>query len=114
MKGYIVMFVNADFKKVVTIELIGSTVDQDVIREAMASVIIYFRQELGLEEVSVGEFTEALRFVLDKLGYDYDVSAQAEPQAKKRCRKPSYRGVSVRPFRFNHHNTKPAPAVFCF
>ena len=74
--------------EVVTIELVGdSNLDPDVVREAAAAVVYYFKNELGREDVSVDEFSRALQRVLCNLGYevtsndDQDASAQipAEP-----------------------------------
>jgi hypothetical protein len=56
--------------EVVTIELIGdANLDPEVVREAAAAVVCYFRNELGREHVSVEEFSRALQKVLRKLGY---------------------------------------------
>src|SRR5436853_5822899 len=57
--------------EVVTIELVGdSNLDPQVVREAAAAVVYYFKNELGRENVSVEEFSRALQRVLCKLGYD--------------------------------------------
>jgi hypothetical protein len=57
--------------EVVTIELVGeSNLDPEVVREAAAAVVCYFRNELGREHVSVEEFSCALQKVLRKLGYE--------------------------------------------
>jgi len=56
--------------EVVTIELVGdSTLDPQVVREAAAAVVYYFRQELGRDNVSVEEFSRALQKILCRLGY---------------------------------------------
>jgi hypothetical protein len=56
--------------EVVTIELVGdSTLDPQVVREAAAAVVYYFRQELGRENVSIEEFSNALQKILCRLGY---------------------------------------------
>ena len=56
--------------EVVTIELVGeANLDPEVVREAAAAVVCYFRNELGREHVSVEEFSCALQKVLRKLGY---------------------------------------------
>jgi hypothetical protein len=65
--------------EVVTVELVGeSNLDPDVVREAAAAVVYYFKSELGREEVSVEEFSRALQRVLSNLGYD--VSASDDPE----------------------------------
>ncbi|MBI3192174.1 MAG: hypothetical protein HYZ36_05860, partial [Pedosphaera parvula] len=57
--------------ELVTIELIGQAVDAldpDLIRHAAASVLHYFKHELGRSHVTVGEFSDALETVLRGLG----------------------------------------------
>lgn len=57
--------------EVVTIELVGdANLDPEVVREAAAAVVYYFRNELGREHVSVEEFSRALQKVLGRLGYE--------------------------------------------
>src|SRR5436190_22294220 len=57
--------------EVVTIELVGdSKLDPQIVREAAAAVVYYFRNELGRDNVSVEEFSRALQKVLCRLGYD--------------------------------------------
>ena len=66
----------------VTIELIGESVeelDPNVVREAAAAVVFYFKHDLGREQVSVEEFSRALQKVLDKLGYEVVPSTEDEP-----------------------------------
>lgn len=66
----------------VTIELIGngsSGLEPSVVREAAAAVVYYFKNELGRDFVSVGEFAQALEKVLGDFGYD--VESQTEPAA---------------------------------
>ena len=56
--------------EVVTIELVGdSNLDPQIVREAAAAVVYYFRQELGRDNVSVEEFSNALQKILCRLGY---------------------------------------------
>lgn len=56
--------------EVVTIELVGdSTLDPQIVREAAAAVVYYFRQELGRDNVSIEEFSNALQKILCRLGY---------------------------------------------
>ncbi|MEO6036490.1 MAG: hypothetical protein ABIQ35_14655, partial [Verrucomicrobiota bacterium] len=57
--------------ELVTIELMGdaiSLVDPELIRNASAAVLHYFRTELGRHSVSVGEFSLALERVLRSFG----------------------------------------------
>jgi hypothetical protein len=57
--------------EVVTIELVGdSTLDPDMVREAAAAVVFYFKNELKRDHVSVEEFSRALQRVLTKFGYE--------------------------------------------
>lgn len=65
----------------VTIELIGETtskLDPEVVRQAAAAVVYYFKTELERETVSVSEFAEALGRVLQ--GFGYDVVTSPEPR----------------------------------
>jgi hypothetical protein len=65
----------------VTIELIGeaaSFLDPQLVREAAAAVVHYFKMELGRETVSVGEFSKALEKVLHGLGFTVTSSASEE------------------------------------
>ena len=65
----------------VTIELIGdasSVLDPDTVRQAAAAVVHYFKQELGQETVSVGDFSQALERVLNSFGYDVSTSNSDE------------------------------------
>ncbi len=55
----------------VTIELIGESaqgLDPEVIRNAAAAVLHYFKEELKKDQVSVAEFSQALEKVLRGLG----------------------------------------------
>ncbi|HAM73478.1 MAG TPA: hypothetical protein DCM86_17730 [Verrucomicrobiales bacterium] len=47
----------------------GVTLDPEVIRNAAAAVLHYFKAELGRHSVSVVEFTAALRQALQRLGF---------------------------------------------
>lgn len=56
-----------------TIEVLAESLedlDPDVIREAAAAVLHYFRDDLGRENVTLEEFTDALEHVLSGLGYE--------------------------------------------
>src|SRR5215471_16741966 len=55
----------------VAVELIGDAagaLDPEVVQQAAAAVLHYFRQDLGWTTVSVGEFSNALEQALDALG----------------------------------------------
>ena len=57
--------------ELVTIELIGEaakSLDPDIVRNASAAVLHYFKNELGRNFVSVGEFSQALEQVLRGFG----------------------------------------------
>lgn len=65
--------------EVVTIELVGDAqLDPEIVREAAAAVVYYFRNELGRDNVSIAEFSRALQKVLMRLGYEV-TSADAQP-----------------------------------
>jgi hypothetical protein len=67
--------------EVVTIELVGeANLDPEVVREAAAAVVCYFRNELGREHVSVEEFSRALQKVLRKLGYQVSGNHEEKPE----------------------------------
>lgn len=70
--------------EMVTVELIGPAVDQldpEVVRNAAASVLHYFRQELGRSEVTVAEFSTALEKVLRSFGLNV-VTEEAAPKPR--------------------------------
>jgi hypothetical protein len=55
-----------------TIEVLAESLEElnpEVIREAAAAVLHYFRDDLGRDTVTLVEFTEALEHVLEGLGY---------------------------------------------
>ena len=55
-----------------TIEVLAESLDDldpEVIREAAAAVLHYFRDDLGRDSVTLVEFTDALEHVLSGLGY---------------------------------------------
>jgi hypothetical protein len=67
--------------EIVTIELVGdSQLDPEIVREAAAAVVFYFKNELGREDVSVEEFSRALQRTLSNLGFE--VTANDEIPAK--------------------------------
>ena len=58
--------------ELVSIELIGDAmplIDPDVIKEAAAAVLHYFKTDLAQDIVSVGDFTQALEKSLNGLGF---------------------------------------------
>jgi hypothetical protein len=62
----------------VTIELMGdasSVLDPQVVREAAAAVVHFFKEELGRETVSVAEFSAALERALKMFGYEVVTTA---------------------------------------
>jgi hypothetical protein len=62
----------------VTIELIGdatSVLDPQVVREAAAAVVHFFKEDLGRETVSVEEFSAALERALKMFGFDVVTTA---------------------------------------
>lgn len=67
----------------VVVELLGdgaSLLDPQVVRQATAAVLHYFKVEQGKSHVTVGEFTEALVRVLQGFGIAiHDAEAEAEP-----------------------------------
>jgi hypothetical protein len=55
----------------VSVELVGNaagTIDPDLIRQAAAAVLHYFKEEQGRTSVTLGEFSEALEKVLHSFG----------------------------------------------
>jgi hypothetical protein len=70
----------------VTIELMGeaaSSLDPEVVREAAAAVVHYFKEELKQEHVSVAEFSTALERVLNGFGYDVSSSPSDAPATEQ-------------------------------
>lgn len=73
----------------VTVELIGDaaqTLDPDLIRNAAAAVLHYFKHEQGREYVSISEFSDALEHVLQSFGFEvsYDENqTQNQPQVSR-------------------------------
>lgn len=67
----------------VVVELIGgqaARLEPEVLQDAAAGVLHYFRDELGRDTVSVGEFAQALAQVLRRLGLN--VVTDDEPPAR--------------------------------
>jgi hypothetical protein len=68
--------------ELVAIELMGdaiSMVDPELIRNASAAVLHYFKTELGRHSVSVGEFSLALERVLRGFGVNIKSDPEEEP-----------------------------------
>lgn len=66
----------------VTVEVIGEAVarlDQELIGNAAAAVLHYFREELGRTHVTVAEFTEALERVLRSFGLTVNAAPAKRP-----------------------------------
>lgn len=65
-----------------SVEVLGeglSVINPEVVRQAAASVVHYFKHDLGRETVSLGEFAEVLERVLEALGYT--VRSHSQPAA---------------------------------
>jgi hypothetical protein len=65
------------------VELIGAAaelLEPEVVQQAAAAVLHYFRVELGRTQVSVGEFSEALETVLRGLGLTVKSAEDRGPQ----------------------------------
>ena len=70
----------------ITIELMGGAaegMDPEVVRQAAAGVLHYFKVELGKEFVTVGEFAAALAKVLNGFGLDIQSAALVEGVASR-------------------------------
>jgi len=64
--------------ELVAVELIGeagSGLDPELVQQAASAVLHYFKQDLGCQTVSVGEFSRALEQALEALG----VGTSSEP-----------------------------------
>lgn len=73
--------------ELVAIELLGDSlplVDPELIRNASAAVLHYFKTELGRHSVSVGEFSLALERVLR--GFGLNVKTEPEGEAEESIR----------------------------
>ncbi len=72
----------------VAVELIGDSadwIDSEMLRNAAAGVLRYFKEDLGRESVTVGEFTQALARVLRGFGLSVvteDAPPPVEPTAE--------------------------------
>lgn len=67
-----------------TIEILADSLDQidpDVIRHAATAVLHYFKDDLGREQVTLDEFTQALEKVLVGLGYQVQGNSEVDPAA---------------------------------
>jgi hypothetical protein len=65
-----------------TVELLGHAapgLHRHVIENAAAAVLHYFRTDLGRSNVSLTEFSEALKQVLHSLGFDVPVATSLQP-----------------------------------
>lgn len=65
-----------------TIEILADSldhIDPQVIQQAAAAVLHYFKDDLGRDNVTVGEFTTALERVLQGLGFQVEGSTITKP-----------------------------------
>src|SRR5271154_2665994 len=70
----------------VTFELLGESaelIDPEIVRNASAAVLHYFKDELNRQHVSVGEFAQALERVLRKFGLSVYADTEAVPEETK-------------------------------
>jgi hypothetical protein len=80
----------------VAVELAGDSVgwlDPEVLRNAAAGVLRYFREDLGRVTVTVGEFAEALANVLR--GFGFQVVTEEDPPAKRQTIELDLRQLAV-------------------
>ncbi len=87
-----------------TIEVLAESLEDlnpEVIREAAAAVLHYFRDDLGRDTVTLVEFTEALEHVLAGLGYQIAEGAISQVQ------------TSDSPGPLIHTSTGTVPTVEC-
>lgn len=59
---------SAELFSIQLVDTEGSTVDPELIRQATAAVLHYFKHDLGRQSVSVAEFANALEKVLQAVG----------------------------------------------
>lgn len=68
----------------ISVEVVGeglSVINPDVVRHAAASVVHYFKHDLGQDTVSLGEFAEVLEKVLQGLGYNVQPAPETSSTA---------------------------------
>ena len=73
--------------ELVTIELIGEAVkflEPELVRNASAAVLHYFKNELGKDSVTVAEFSEALEKILRGFGLNVKAEDPAPPTPSRR------------------------------
>lgn len=73
--------------EMISIELMGNSkhlLDADFVKQASKAVFHYFRNELGRQTVTVGEFAGALEKVLRSFGYRVQSSEDEDLPAKPR------------------------------
>jgi hypothetical protein len=66
------------------VDVIGEALgmlDEEVVKNAAEAVLHYFKEELGRNSITIGEFSTALEETLRKLGYDIK-SAKAKSASK--------------------------------
>lgn len=72
----------------ISVEVVGeglSVINPEVVRHAAASVLHYFKHDLGRDTVSLGEFAEVLEKVLQGLGYTVRSESEAAAPAVARA-----------------------------
>lgn len=72
----------------ISVEVVGeglAVINPEVVRHAAASVVHYFKHDLGRDTVSLGEFAEVLEKVLQGLGYAVRPEAESGGGAPSRA-----------------------------
>lgn len=74
--------------ELVAVELIGDaldSIDPELVHQAAAAVLHYFKEDLGCNTVSVGEFSRALADALQALGLQISSADPVEPGRVPSC-----------------------------
>jgi len=85
----------------VTFELLGESaelIDPEIVHNASAAVLHYFKEELNRQHVSVGEFAQALEKVLRQFGLSVYADAEVlkeEPELPRRAMVSDLRVLAV-------------------
>lgn len=61
----------------------GLTIDSDLVKNASAAVLHYFKHELNQESVSVGDFAQALHKVFHTLGVGLELETTDSPRVEE-------------------------------
>jgi hypothetical protein len=83
--------------EMISIELMGNSkhlLDADFVKQASKAVFHYFRNELGRQTVTVGEFAGALEKVLRSFGYRVQ-SSEDDPPARPRSQDSDLRKLAT-------------------